>query len=196
MPSMTESSAAGFPVSTGFALPGMTVEKDLGVAFGLVVRSMGVVKSLGAGFKAMRQGEVTHSVMVRVNDAHAHCEQARAHGARILMEPTDFEYGVGSICYERMHACDWRNFARDKAETTAALQAAKPVIYPFVNVALSDSMAEQLQCARILAAHDAPASPTPLWRGMSAPGRSSQRRRGAREAYARNQHHSTDYASH
>jgi uncharacterized glyoxalase superfamily protein PhnB len=38
-------------------------------------------------------GAVTHSVMVRVDDAHAHCERARAHGARILMEPTDFEYG-------------------------------------------------------------------------------------------------------
>ncbi|MCH5676300.1 VOC family protein [Streptomyces gilvus] len=40
-----------------------------------------------------RSGEVTHSVMVRVEDARAHCERARAHGARILMEPTDFEYG-------------------------------------------------------------------------------------------------------
>jgi uncharacterized glyoxalase superfamily protein PhnB len=38
-------------------------------------------------------GEVTHSVTVRVVDAHAHCERARSHGARILMEPTDFEYG-------------------------------------------------------------------------------------------------------
>jgi len=38
-------------------------------------------------------GAVTHSVMVRVDDARAHCEQARAHGARILLEPTDFEYG-------------------------------------------------------------------------------------------------------
>ena len=38
-------------------------------------------------------GEVTHSVMVRVEDARAHCERARAHGARILMEPTDFDYG-------------------------------------------------------------------------------------------------------
>jgi uncharacterized glyoxalase superfamily protein PhnB len=38
-------------------------------------------------------GEVTHQVMVRVEDARAHCEHARAHGARILMEPTDFEYG-------------------------------------------------------------------------------------------------------
>ena len=40
-----------------------------------------------------RSGEVTHSVMVRVPDARAHCERAREHGARILMEPTDFEYG-------------------------------------------------------------------------------------------------------
>ncbi len=40
-----------------------------------------------------RPGEVTHSVMVRIDDAAAHCEHARRHGARILMEPTDFEYG-------------------------------------------------------------------------------------------------------
>jgi uncharacterized glyoxalase superfamily protein PhnB len=40
-----------------------------------------------------RPGEVTHAVLVRVPDARAHCEQARAHGARIVMEPTDFEYG-------------------------------------------------------------------------------------------------------
>ena len=39
------------------------------------------------------RGEVTHSVMVRVEDARAHCERARAHGARILMEPSDFDYG-------------------------------------------------------------------------------------------------------
>jgi uncharacterized glyoxalase superfamily protein PhnB len=40
-----------------------------------------------------RPGEETHSVMVRVEDARAHCEHARARGAKILMEPTDFEYG-------------------------------------------------------------------------------------------------------
>jgi uncharacterized glyoxalase superfamily protein PhnB len=40
-----------------------------------------------------RPGEVTHSVTVRVDDVHAHCERARAHGARIVMEPVDFEYG-------------------------------------------------------------------------------------------------------
>ena len=40
-----------------------------------------------------RAGEVTHSVVVRVEDANEHCARARAHGAEILMEPTDFEYG-------------------------------------------------------------------------------------------------------
>jgi uncharacterized glyoxalase superfamily protein PhnB len=40
-----------------------------------------------------RPGEETHRVMVRVDDVNAHYEHARAHGARIRMEPTDFPYG-------------------------------------------------------------------------------------------------------
>lgn len=40
-----------------------------------------------------RSGEETHSVMVRVQDADAHCEHARQTGAKILMEPRSFEYG-------------------------------------------------------------------------------------------------------
>ena len=56
---MTESAATRFPVTTALELTGMTVQQDLGLAFGLVVRSMGLAKSVGAGFKALRQGEVT-----------------------------------------------------------------------------------------------------------------------------------------
>ena len=40
-----------------------------------------------------RPDEETHSVVVRVADARAHCEHARGHGAIIHMEPTEFEYG-------------------------------------------------------------------------------------------------------
>jgi len=40
-----------------------------------------------------REGEATHSVMVRVEDAAGHCERARAHGAVILEEPGDHPYG-------------------------------------------------------------------------------------------------------
>ncbi len=54
-----------------------------------------------------RHGEVTHSVMVRVDDARAHCERARAHGARVLMEPTDFEYGERQYSAEDPAGHQW-----------------------------------------------------------------------------------------
>jgi uncharacterized glyoxalase superfamily protein PhnB len=54
-----------------------------------------------------RSGEVTHSVMVRVPDARAHCERAREHGARILMEPTDFEYGERQYSAEDLAGHHW-----------------------------------------------------------------------------------------
>jgi uncharacterized glyoxalase superfamily protein PhnB len=54
-----------------------------------------------------RPGEVTHSVTVRVEDARAHCERAREHGARILMEPTDFEYGERQYSAEDPAGHQW-----------------------------------------------------------------------------------------
>ena len=54
-----------------------------------------------------RPGEATHSVMVRVDDARAHCERARAAGARILMEPTDFEYGERQYSAEDVAGHQW-----------------------------------------------------------------------------------------
>ena len=80
---MTESSAAGFPVTTAFALPGMTVERDLGVAFGLVVRSMGFAKAMGAGFKALRQGEVSQYTEL-LEDSRRHAVDRMIDNARLL----------------------------------------------------------------------------------------------------------------
>lgn len=54
-----------------------------------------------------RDGEVTHSVVVRVEDARAHCEHARANGARILMEPTEFEYGERQYNAEDLAGHQW-----------------------------------------------------------------------------------------
>jgi uncharacterized glyoxalase superfamily protein PhnB len=54
-----------------------------------------------------RPGEVTHSVTVRVENARAHCERARDRGARILMEPTDFEYGERQYEAEDLAAHHW-----------------------------------------------------------------------------------------
>ena len=54
-----------------------------------------------------RPAEVTHSVIVRVEDARLHCERARNQGARILMEPTDFEYGERQYSVEDLAGHQW-----------------------------------------------------------------------------------------
>ena len=54
-----------------------------------------------------RPGEVTHSVMVRVDDARAHCERATANGARIVAEPKDFEYGERQYTAEDPAGHQW-----------------------------------------------------------------------------------------
>ncbi len=49
----------GLPMTTAFELPGARIAENLGVCYGLVVRSMGVVGGVAAGFKALRRGEVS-----------------------------------------------------------------------------------------------------------------------------------------
>jgi uncharacterized glyoxalase superfamily protein PhnB len=52
-----------------------------------------IVYDVSGDRRPPRSGEETHAVLVRVEDARAHCERARAHGATIRKEPTDFQYG-------------------------------------------------------------------------------------------------------
>jgi uncharacterized glyoxalase superfamily protein PhnB len=40
-----------------------------------------------------QDGQVTHQIKVRVEDVDGHFARARGHGAEILREPTDYEYG-------------------------------------------------------------------------------------------------------
>jgi uncharacterized glyoxalase superfamily protein PhnB len=54
-----------------------------------------------------RPGEVTHSVLVRVEDSRAHCERARSAGARILMEPTDMPFGERQCAVEDLEGHQW-----------------------------------------------------------------------------------------
>jgi uncharacterized glyoxalase superfamily protein PhnB len=66
-----------------------------------------------------RAGEVTHSVIVRVDDARAHCERARASGARIIMEPTDFPYGERQYTAEDPAGHQW-TFSQTLADVAPA----------------------------------------------------------------------------
>ena len=61
----------------------MAVQQDLGVAFGLVVRSMGMVRAIGAGFTAMRRGEVTQYTEL-LEDSRRHAVDRMIENAKLL----------------------------------------------------------------------------------------------------------------
>ena len=79
---MTQPTGA-FPVTTALELPGMTVQANLGVAFGLVVRSMGIAKSFTAAFKSLAPGEVTQYTEL-LEDSRRHAVDRMIENARLL----------------------------------------------------------------------------------------------------------------
>jgi uncharacterized protein YbjQ (UPF0145 family) len=69
---------AGLPMTTAFELPGVHVRENLGVCYGLVVRSLGVAGGFAAGFQAMRRGEVGQYTQL--------LEESRRHALDRLVE--------------------------------------------------------------------------------------------------------------
>jgi len=71
------------------------------------------------GALALTEAKVAggHAVMVRVEDALAHCERARAAGARILTEPVEHVYGERQYNAEDPfgHRWDFTQTVRDVA---------------------------------------------------------------------------------
>jgi uncharacterized glyoxalase superfamily protein PhnB len=84
---------------------------QLGLGDGAVI-----VADVRGNRRPPRSGESTSSVLVRVEDARAHCEHARERGARIVMEPTDFEYGERQYHAEDPAGHQW-TFSETIADT-------------------------------------------------------------------------------
>ena len=91
-----QGAAPPFPITTTLEFPEWRIERSLGMVFGLVVRSMGMVKGIGAGFKAMAGGEVKQYTRL-VEDSRRHAmdrmienavllgaERGRLHAVRLL----------------------------------------------------------------------------------------------------------------
>jgi uncharacterized glyoxalase superfamily protein PhnB len=58
--------------------------------------------------QAPQPGVVTHVVKVRVPDVAAQLERARSHGARVLQEPTEYEYGERECTVEDLGGHRWQ----------------------------------------------------------------------------------------
>jgi uncharacterized protein YbjQ (UPF0145 family) len=78
-----ETTTAGLPMTTGLELPGLRVTENLGVIYGLVVRSIGFVGGVGASFKALRRGEVSQYTQL-LEDARRHALDRLIDNARLV----------------------------------------------------------------------------------------------------------------
>lgn len=84
-------------------------------AFGFMVRlriaNHRIQMRAGEGCFTIAEGNVvpnhSHIIQVRVEDAVAHCERARRHGAIILTEPTDHMYGERQYNAQDFHGHRW-----------------------------------------------------------------------------------------
>ncbi len=70
-------------MTTALELPGMTVRENLGVVYGLVVRSMGFAGSVAASFKALRRGEISQYTQL-LEDSRRHAIDRMVDNARLM----------------------------------------------------------------------------------------------------------------
>src|ERR1700742_3492453 len=71
------------PITSAVELSGMRVTENLGVAFGLVVRSVGFAKGFTAGIKALRQGEISEYTEL-LEDSRRHALDRLGQTAELL----------------------------------------------------------------------------------------------------------------
>ncbi len=75
--------SSGLPMSTTFELAGFEVTENLGVVYGLVVRSIGLVGGVAAGFKSLKRGEVGQQTRL-LEDSRRHALERLVDNARLV----------------------------------------------------------------------------------------------------------------
>jgi uncharacterized protein YbjQ (UPF0145 family) len=74
---------AQYPITTAFEFPEWSVERSVGMVFGLVVRSMGAAKGFTAGFRALAGGEVKQYTKL-LEDSRRHALDRMIENAQLL----------------------------------------------------------------------------------------------------------------
>jgi uncharacterized protein YbjQ (UPF0145 family) len=72
-----------FPMTTALELPGARIRENIGVCYGLVVRSMGFAGSMSASFKALRRGEISQYTQL-LEDSRRHAIDRMVENARLM----------------------------------------------------------------------------------------------------------------
>jgi uncharacterized protein YbjQ (UPF0145 family) len=70
-------------MTTALELPGLKVRENLGICFGLVVRSMGFTGGVAASFKGLRRGEITEYTQL-LEDSRRHAIDRMLENGRLM----------------------------------------------------------------------------------------------------------------
>jgi protein O-GlcNAc transferase len=90
---------------------------------------------------------------------------------RLVRQTPEFPFAAGSLMRLEMTAAHWKDFETRKAQLDAGVRADRPVVEPFIYLALSDRPEDIHRCARLYAGMRFPAQP-PLRRAeQRKPGR-------------------------
>ncbi|MBF0409947.1 MAG: tetratricopeptide repeat protein [Candidatus Riflebacteria bacterium] len=84
---------------------------------------------------------------------------------RLLRQSPDYDYGLGLLLYERLHIGDWKDFTQMRDKIISGIRSGKRICKTLAFMALSDSIADQFECAKIFAKHYCLPPQTPLWKG-------------------------------
>ena len=80
---MSDAPSPTMPMTTALDFPGWTIEQNLGIAFGVVVRSMGAFKGFGASLRGLAGGEVKQYTQL-LEDTRRHAMDRMIENAQLL----------------------------------------------------------------------------------------------------------------
>lgn len=84
---------------------------------------------------------------------------------RLVEINPDYDYARGCLLRAQMQICEWADYESGVARILEDIRAGRRADTPFNLLAISESATDQLNCSRMLVAHEYPAPPQPVWRG-------------------------------
>ena len=108
--------------------------------------------------------EVLNNRGAALQALNRHAEAVASYEQALALNP-DHKYAAGAAAHSRAHICDWRAYDAHARRIADAVHSRKSIIAPFAFLAMSESPADQLACARSFTDDKHPAAATPLWTG-------------------------------
>jgi predicted O-linked N-acetylglucosamine transferase (SPINDLY family) len=84
---------------------------------------------------------------------------------RLIKLNPDYDYALGLLFYERMHICDWTDFATLTQQIVDGVRAGKRACKSLAFMSASDSASDHLLAAQVFARHYCPKNAKSFWQG-------------------------------